>query len=58
MTITESIKFFGNQKKMADALRVTKGYVSIMNKQDRIPKERQWQIQLVSKGMLKADSLY
>ena len=52
MTLNEAIIFFGSKKALAEALNI--GRSAISNWGDEIPPQRQFQIQIVTKGKLKA----
>lgn len=52
MNLQEAIKFFGTKKALAEALDI--GRSAISNWGDEIPPQRQYQIQIISKGKLKA----
>lgn len=54
MTITEVIKHFGDIAGTAAKLGITYQAVQQWVKRDRIPSGRQYQIQLITKGRLKA----
>lgn len=53
MNLEQVVAHFGTQEKAAEALGVTQGSVSAWR--DGIPPLRQYQIQLVTGGVLKAD---
>jgi transcriptional repressor of cell division inhibition gene dicB len=53
MTKTDAIKFFGSSSNLAKALGVTKQAVSRWP--DDIPDGRQFQIEVITDGKLKAD---
>jgi DNA-binding transcriptional regulator YdaS (Cro superfamily) len=53
MKTQEAAAFFGGKKKLADALGIGASAVSMWG--DEIPESRQYQIQVISKGKLKAD---
>lgn len=52
MTLNEAIKYFGSKKGIADALQVNKSTVT--NWGDQIPRGRQFELQVLTKGKLKA----
>ncbi|ENN8042361.1 Cro/CI family transcriptional regulator [Pseudomonas aeruginosa] len=54
MNITEAIEHFGSKKKLADALGIQPSAVTQWG--DSIPVGRQYQIQVISKNRLKAES--
>ncbi|MEY8240085.1 MAG: Cro/CI family transcriptional regulator [Cycloclasticus sp.] len=53
MTKAETIKFFGNASKLAKAMNVTKAAISLWGEYPPYP--RQFQIQVLTKGTLKAE---
>lgn len=53
MTKTQAIEFFGSISALAKALKVT--YEAI-RQWDEVPELRQYQIERISKGALKADA--
>lgn len=53
MKLDDAINFFGSKKKLADALSINRS--AITNWGDEIPEARQYQIQILTKGKLKAD---
>lgn len=52
MTLNEAIEHFGSKKGIADALDVNKSTVT--NWGEKIPIGRQFEIQVITKGKLKA----
>lgn len=56
MTKQEAIKFFGGVKKLADALGVWPQAVYAWP--ENLPRSRQFEIQVKSKGELKVDEKY
>ena len=55
MTIDEATKFFGTKTKIASLLDMTKASVSMWNREGSIPLPRQAQLQLLSRGRLRAE---
>lgn len=56
MTIDELLDYFGNrQVNIARAMGVTKATINKWYKNKQIPEIRQYQIELLTKGKLKAD---
>lgn len=55
MTPQEAIDFFGGGSKLAKAIRTTPAAPSLWKKAGYIPYVRQCQIQVITKGKLKAD---
>lgn len=53
MKLDDAINYFGSKKKLAEALSI--GRSAITNWGDEIPEARQYQIQILTKGKLKAD---
>ena len=53
MKTIDAIKYFGNKAKIAEALNIDRSAVTLWG--DSIPKGRQYQIQVITKGKLKAD---
>lgn len=53
MTIDEAVVYFGGKSKLAKALGINPSAVSMWG--ETIPEVRQYQIQVLSKGKLKAD---
>lgn len=53
MTTQEVIEFFGSKAEISRALGCTKACVSMWG--DEPPRSRQWQIQVLTKGKLKAN---
>lgn len=56
MQIEEIIKFFGNQRGVAIALGIKEPSVFTWKKNGKIPMRRQYQIEKLTKGELKADA--
>jgi len=56
MTITEAARYFGNQYKLAKALGISRSRVSIYAQNGHIPLTRQYQLELITEGDLKADT--
>lgn len=54
MKRSDVISFFGGQKETGDALGISQAAVSLWG--DTVPLTRQYQIQVISKGKLKADA--
>lgn len=54
MNAKEAIQHFGNIKNLADALQI-KYVQSVYQWGDKVPMRRQYQLQLMTKGKLKAD---
>ncbi len=52
MTKSEAMQFFGSQQTIADLLNIDQSAVSLWG--DTVPLQRQAQLQLLSKGKLKA----
>jgi DNA-binding transcriptional regulator YdaS (Cro superfamily) len=55
MSPHEAIQHFGSQSALASALGVTQPTVSGWNTEGRIPFTRQFQLQVLTAGKLKAD---
>lgn len=55
MTPKDALKFFGSKAEMARALGVQPPSVSEWFENDEIPQGRQYQIELATRGKLKAD---
>tara|TARA_R110001599_G_scaffold100770_8_gene258124 strand:- start:7664 stop:7837 length:174 start_codon:yes stop_codon:yes gene_type:complete len=53
MKATEAINFFGSKSKLADALGIDRSAVTLWGA--KIPLGRQYQIQVLTNGKLKAD---
>ena len=53
MTKTEAIQYYGTHAKLARALGISRQAVTDWG--DRIPEGRQWQLEVVTGGDLKAD---
>lgn len=53
MKIHEAVRFFGGKKKLAVALKTSPAAVSQWR--EKIPLGRQYQIQIITNGQLKAD---
>lgn len=56
MTTQEALDYFGSPTAMAKALGVTYPYIAAMKKTGVIPELRQYQIELGTHGVLKADT--
>jgi hypothetical protein len=57
MTLEEAIKHFGSQAALAEAIGKTSAAISMWKARGGvIPIDRQYQIQVASKGRLKADA--
>jgi len=54
MNLTDTIMFFGSKANLAAALKIYRSAIS--NWGDSIPRARQYPIQVLSRGKLKADS--
>lgn len=54
VTPDEVFAFFGDRVKTAKALDVTQQALHEWSKKGRVPESRQYQIELISKGVLKA----
>ena len=57
MTPTDAIEFFGSQHKLAAALRISQPAIAKWVRFGQIPLVRQYQIQVVSRGKLRADKV-
>lgn len=54
MTVTQVIEHFGSVSEVSRKLRVTYQAVQHWKNHDEVPEGRQWQIQALTKGKLKA----
>ena len=54
ITLQEAIDFYGSQAALARALEITPGAVHIWKLAGRLPRLRQFQLEVVTKGKLKA----
>lgn len=54
MNTQDAIKHFGSIKKVAEVLNITR-VQSVYQWGDKVPMRRQYQLQLLTKGKLKAD---
>lgn len=55
MTPQDAIEFFGSQHRAAAALQISQPAIAKWVRRGRIPPVRQYQIQVVSRGKLRAD---
>lgn len=55
MTPNEAIEFYGSQHKLAAALRISQPAIAKWVRFGQIPPVRQYQIQVISRGKLRAD---
>lgn len=53
MKLTEAVEYFGSKTALAKAINVGKSAVTLWG--DQIPQGRQYQIEILTKGKLKAD---
>lgn len=53
MKTKDAALYFGSKKKLAAALNISPGAVTMWG--DHVPESRQYQIQVLTKGALKAD---
>jgi len=54
MTLEETLKYYGSVKAMADSIGVSRQTIYLWKEKGRIPFARQAQIELETKGKLKA----
>ncbi|MBK2258416.1 Cro/CI family transcriptional regulator [Francisella philomiragia] len=54
MTVNQVLKYFGNQNKTAKALGINRVAVVHWVKRNKVPAQRQLEIQKITKGKLKA----
>lgn len=54
MTIKQVIKYFGNKNRVAKALGINRVSVIHWEQKDKVPAQRQLEIQKLTKGKLKA----
>lgn len=55
MTLKQALKHFRTQTRLADALGISQAAVAQWGQRGYIPPVRQYQIQVVSRGKLRAD---
>lgn len=53
MKTKDAAMYFGSKKKLADALNISPGAVTMWG--DHVPESRQYQIQVLTKGALMAE---
>lgn len=55
MKLDQALQHYGSQTALAKALRITKAAVSLWAQDGKIPELRQYQIEALTKGKLKAE---